>query len=70
VIGRKNWIFAATPKGASASANLYSLIETAKTNGLEPGAYIVHKAITKLVHFILDNLARLGFKKIAYQDKI
>jgi transposase len=41
VIGRKNWIFAATPKGASASANLYSLIETAKANGLEPSAYLI-----------------------------
>lgn len=40
VIGRKNWIFSASPKGALASANLYSLIETAKANGLEPYAYL------------------------------
>jgi transposase len=40
VIGRKNWLFSASPKGAEASANLYSLIETAKANGLEPGAYL------------------------------
>jgi len=39
VIGRKNWLFSASPKGATASANLYSLIETAKANGLEPYAY-------------------------------
>jgi hypothetical protein len=36
VIGRKNWLFADTVKGAKASANLYSLIESAKTNGIEP----------------------------------
>jgi len=47
VIGRKNWIFAATPKGASGSANLYSLIETAKANGLEPSTYLT-EVFTKL----------------------
>jgi transposase len=40
VVGRKNWLFADTVRGAEASANLYSLIETAKTNGLEPFAYL------------------------------
>ncbi|WP_122809687.1 IS66 family transposase, partial [Pseudomonas viridiflava] len=36
VIGRKNWLFSDTPKGATASAQLYSLVETAKANGQEP----------------------------------
>lgn len=40
VIGRKNWLFSDTPKGAKASAALYSLIETAKLNGLEPHKYL------------------------------
>jgi transposase len=40
VLGRKNWLFSDTPKGATASANLYSLIETAKANGLEPYYYL------------------------------
>ena len=39
VIGRKNWLFSASPEGAAASAALYSLIETAKANGLEPYWY-------------------------------
>jgi transposase len=39
VIGRNNWIFSDTIKGAKASANLYSLIETAKLNGLGPYRY-------------------------------
>ena len=40
VLGRKNWLFSDTVNGAKASANLYSLIETAKANGLEPYAYL------------------------------
>jgi transposase len=40
VVGRKNWLFSASQKGATSSANLYSLIETAKANGLEPYAYL------------------------------
>ena len=40
VIGRKNWLFSASQKGAVSSANLYSIIETAKANGLEPYAYL------------------------------
>ena len=42
VIGRKNWMFANTANGAKASAILYSLIETAKANGLIPFDYIKH----------------------------
>ena len=40
VIGRKNHLFSDTVSGAKASANLYSLIETAKANGLEPYDYL------------------------------
>lgn len=40
VIGRKGWLFSDTVKGAVASANLYSLVETAKANGVEPHAYL------------------------------
>lgn len=42
VIGRKNWLFSATVRGAKSSANLYGLIETVKANGLEPYAYLRH----------------------------
>jgi len=42
VLGRKNWLFSASVKGVKSSANLYSLIETAKANGLEPYAYLRH----------------------------
>jgi transposase len=39
-IGRKNWLFAASQKGAHASATLYSLIETCKANGIDPLSYL------------------------------
>jgi hypothetical protein len=41
-VGRKNWLFAGSPKGARASAIYFSLTETAKANVLEPHAYIRH----------------------------
>jgi transposase len=40
VLGRKGWLFSDTVKGAVASANLYSIVETAKANGVEPHAYL------------------------------
>ena len=39
-VGRKNWLFNVTPEGARASSSFYSLIETAKANGLEPSKYL------------------------------
>jgi len=42
VVGRKNWLFSDTVAGAKASANLYSLIETAKACGVEPYQYLRH----------------------------
>lgn len=40
VIGRKNWMFSNTPRGATASATIYSIIESAKENGLNPLTYL------------------------------
>jgi len=39
VVGRRNWLFFGHPRGAEASASIYSLIETAKANQLEPYLY-------------------------------
>jgi transposase len=39
-LGRRNWLFADTIKGAKASASLYSLVQTARANELEPYAYL------------------------------
>ena len=46
-LGRKNWLFCNTPAGADASAVMYSIVETAKLNGLKPFAYF---------EFLLDRL--------------
>lgn len=51
VIGRKNWLFSNTPNGARASAVYYSLIVTAKENGLNPFEYLT---------WILTNMPNLG----------
>jgi transposase len=42
VVGRKAWLFSDTPAGASASAIIYSLVETAKANGVEPYTWLRH----------------------------
>ena len=48
VIGRKNWLFANTAKGARASATIYSIIETAKANKLKIEMYLC---------YLFDNIA-------------
>ena len=54
VIGRKNWLFSNTPRGARASAVIYSLVETAKENGLNP-YYYLHYLFEKLPNTDLTN---------------
>jgi len=51
VIGRKNWLFSNTPSGAKASSIYYSLIVSARENGLNPFEYI---------KWILENAPNLG----------
>ena len=41
VVGRKNWLFCDTVKGAESSAIIYSLVETAKANELDPYQYLL-----------------------------
>jgi transposase len=41
VVGRKNWLFAGSPKGAESSCAMYSLIETAKQNSVNPNDYLI-----------------------------
>lgn len=53
-IGRKNWLFSGSPKGAQASAAIYSIIETAKANGLSPYKY---------VKFIFSELSGVQFQR-------
>jgi transposase len=39
-IGRKNYLFAGSDRGGERAAAMYSLIETAKLNGIDPEAYL------------------------------
>ena len=48
---RKNWLFCDTPKGAEASAVVYTLVETAKVNGLDPFRYL---------NYVLTNIRFCG----------
>ena len=41
-VGRKNWLFSDSPKGASASAAFYSMIETCKANGISASKYLTY----------------------------
>lgn len=54
VIGRKNWLFANTTRGARASATIYSLIETAKENRLNPFTYLTY-LFEKLPNMDIEN---------------
>ena len=53
VVGRKNWLFCDSVKGAESSAMVYSLVETAKANGVDPYDYLFH-VLTVLPYFGKD----------------
>ena len=61
VMGRKNWLFANTPGGAQASAMIYSLIETAKENGLDPYRYLL---------WVLQNAPQLSETDETWAEKL
>jgi transposase len=58
VVGRKNWLFADSPRGAHASAALYSLVESAKANELDPFDYLTW-LFTELPKTAKENLRAL-----------
>lgn len=66
-LGRKNWLFSGSPRGADASAFIYSLIESAKANGLEPVRYL-NELFERYPHAQNDDQRRLllpwNFKNI------
>jgi transposase len=59
VIGRKNWLFANTPSGAESSAIVYSLVETAKGNDLNPLTYL---------EYLLETMPNLDKNHIKVDD--
>ena len=56
VIGRKNWLFSTSPKGADASAAAYSIINTAQANGIDAREY-------------LTNIFRTGERRLALKSE-
>lgn len=58
VIGRKNFLFSKSPKGAISSAIVYSVVETAKANNLNPFYYLTY-LFEKLPNIDLKNLEEL-----------
>ena len=60
-MGRKNWLFANTAGGAQASAVIYSQIETAKENGLDPYRYLL---------WILQNAPQPSEEDAAWVEKL
>ena len=57
-IGRKNWLFAGSDNGGMAAANIYTVIETAKINGLNPEAYL-KKILSKIQDYNSQKIADL-----------
>jgi hypothetical protein len=55
VMGRKAWLFSNTPEGAYASSVMYSIVETAKENGLHPFNYI---------KFLLERLPNTAYSNL------
>jgi transposase len=53
-VGRKNWLFSASPKGASASAAVYSIIETCKVNEIDAYKYLT---------YLFENLPNIPFAR-------
>lgn len=57
-IGRKNWLFAGSDNGGEAAANIYTVIESAKMNGLNPEAYL-KKILSKIQDYNSQKVAEL-----------
>lgn len=56
VVGRKSWLFSGSPRGAHASATIYSCLETAKCNGLDPYQWLSHVLETLPLRSSQDNI--------------
>ena len=60
VMGRKNFLFANTPRGAQASAVIYSVMETAKANALDPYRYLL---------FLLEELPNADRRRADWMER-
>jgi hypothetical protein len=58
VIGRKNYLFAGSDSGGERAASIYSLIGTAKLNGLDPEAYL-REILTRIADHPINHIGEL-----------
>lgn len=58
VYNASNWMFAASPRGARAAATMYSLIGTARLNGIEPHAWL-ERTLEKLPSYPVNRVHEL-----------
>jgi hypothetical protein len=57
-LGRKNYLFAGSNRGGERAAAFYSLIGTAKLNGLNPELYLRH-VLTRIGDHPINRIAEL-----------
>jgi transposase len=57
-LGRKNWLFAGSDAGGERAAAIYSLIETAKLNGIDPEAYL-RSVLARIADHPINRIADL-----------
>mgnify|MGYP000264962274 CR=1 FL=1 len=57
-LGRKNWLFAGSDRGGSRAAAIYSLVETARLNGLDPEAYL-REVLTRIADHPVNRIDEL-----------
>ena len=58
VLSRKNYLFAGSDAGGARAAAAYTLIETAKLNGLDPEAYL-HEVLGRIADHPINRIAEL-----------
>jgi hypothetical protein len=57
-IGRKNYLFAGSDRGGERAAAMYSMIETAKPNGIDPETYL-RDVLTRIADHPINRIADL-----------
>jgi transposase len=67
-LGRKNWVFAGSDEGGHRAAAMYTLIETAKLNGLDPEAYLAN-VLSRIAAHPINRIADLLPWKLAPPQK-
>ena len=57
-LGRKNYLFAGSNSGGERAAAMYTMIGSAKLNGIDPEAYLRH-VLERIAHHPINRIAEL-----------